>query len=124
MNTRVVSSGGAVRKAVQACKNFVQGSSYIAPHIIEGVEAEDGEVPFIAALGYKSSELGRMYDWGCGASWIASKYLLTAAHCVRSLQRPIVARMGVLNLEDSSSTAIQDVELKVCGSWMYSIPPE
>lgn len=118
MNIRPGSSAGAVRKAVQACKNFVQGSSYIAPHIIEGVEAEDGEVPFITALGYKSSEAGRLYDWSCGASWIASKYLLTAAHCVRS-RRPIVARMGVLNLEDSSNPALQDVELKVGGSWMY-----
>lgn len=115
---RLGSGGGSHRKAVQACRNFVRGSSYIAQHIVEGEEVEDGEVPFIAALGYRSSEPGRLYDWGCGASWIANKYLLTAAHCVRSIQRPIVARMGVLNLEDTGSAAIQDSELKA----FYSHP--
>nr|XP_029733231.1 serine protease persephone-like [Aedes albopictus]XP_029733232.1 serine protease persephone-like [Aedes albopictus]XP_029733233.1 serine protease persephone-like [Aedes albopictus]XP_029733234.1 serine protease persephone-like [Aedes albopictus]XP_029733235.1 serine protease persephone-like [Aedes albopictus]XP_029733236.1 serine protease persephone-like [Aedes albopictus]XP_029733237.1 serine protease persephone-like [Aedes albopictus] len=100
------------RKAAQACRNFQRGISYIAQHIIEGVEADDGEVPFIAALGYSTSEAGRKYAWGCGSSWIAKKFLLTAAHCVRANQRPIVARMGTLNLEANDDRHVQDSELK------------
>ncbi|XP_062538911.1 serine protease persephone-like [Armigeres subalbatus] len=102
----------ALGKAGKACQNLPRGTSYIAQHIIEGVEAEDGEVPFIAALGYSTSETGRKYAWGCGSSWIAKKFLLTAAHCVRVVQRPIIARMGTLNLEANDDQHFQDSELE------------
>lgn len=112
-SSRIGSNGNQPhRKAGQACRNFPWGISYIAQHIIEGVEAEDGEVPFIAALGYSTSETGRKYAWGCGSSWIAKKFLLTAAHCVRVNQRPIIARMGTLNLEADNDPHAQDSALK------------
>ncbi|XP_062538386.1 serine protease persephone-like isoform X2 [Armigeres subalbatus] len=98
------------RRATKACENFSRGSTHIAQHIIEGKEAAEGEIPFIAALGYKSTEPDKPYNFRCGASWISKSFLLTAAHCLRD--RPIVARMGTINLSSSSDSNIQDSELK------------
>lgn len=101
------------RKADQACRNFARGSTYIAQHIIEGKEADEGEIPFIAALGYSSLDPAKEYDFRCGASWIAKKFLLTAAHCVRKNDRPVVARIGTINLDETDRTRFQDSEVKV-----------
>ncbi|XP_021693939.1 serine protease persephone [Aedes aegypti] len=102
----------SIRKADQACRNFARGSTYIAQHIIEGKEADEGEIPFIAALGYSSLDPAKEYDFRCGASWIAKKFLLTAAHCVRKNDRPVVARIGTINLDETDRTRFQDSEVK------------
>ncbi|XP_053681529.1 serine protease persephone-like [Sabethes cyaneus] len=101
------------QKAIQACRD-IRGPTKQVHHIIEGEDAEEGDVPFIAALGYvPTGETVGRYDWGCGSSLISVQFLLTAAHCIRPSRRPVVARMGTLNLDMSEyPDAIQDSPLK------------
>uniref|UniRef100_A0A1W7R7V7 Putative trypsin-like serine protease n=1 Tax=Aedes albopictus TaxID=7160 RepID=A0A1W7R7V7_AEDAL len=103
-----------VGKADQACQNFARGSAFFAPHIVEGNEAEFGEIPFIVALGYNSTDSDKEYDFRCGASWIAKNFLLTAAHCVSGRNQPSIARIGTLNLTESDASNFQDSKIKDC----------
>ncbi|XP_055529742.1 serine protease persephone-like isoform X2 [Wyeomyia smithii] len=103
---------GSDRKATQACQHF-KGTTKLAQHIIGGEDAQEGDAPFIAALGYNSTAAGQRYEWGCGATLISARFLLTAAHCIRSNRRPVVARMGTLKLDHSDEPdLIRDSELK------------
>lgn len=105
------------RKASQACEHF-RDSTKLSFLIVGGEEAEEGDVPFIAALGYESSAGGDepdQYEWGCGSSLISPRFLLTAGHCIRAARRPIIARMGILNLVKSELDNMQESKLKV--SW-------
>lgn len=71
-------------------------------HIIEGEEADPGEFPFMAALGYQrnnNDDGGAEYDFRCGASLISSKFLLTAAHCFKQ-GKPVVALLGTVKLDE------------------------
>nr|XP_029733239.1 serine protease persephone-like [Aedes albopictus] len=103
-----------VGKADQACQNFARGSAFFATHIVEGNEAEFGEIPFIVALGYNSTDSDKEYDFRCGASWIAKNFLLTAAHCVSGRNQPSIARIGTLNLTESDASNFQDSKIKDC----------
>ncbi|KFB36763.1 AGAP000571-PA-like protein [Anopheles sinensis] len=101
--------------AIKACKNIEGVHSSLAYHILGGVEAKDGEIPFIAALGFPRDNAGpneSPYVWRCGSSLITPTFLLTAAHCVKN-DPPKVARMGTLNLLATEPTdAIQDRSVK------------
>ncbi|KAL9697334.1 hypothetical protein quinque_000775 [Culex quinquefasciatus] len=102
------------RKASQACEHF-RDSTKLSFLIVGGEEAEEGDVPFIAALGYESSAGGAgpdQYEWGCGSSLISPRFLLTAGHCIRTARRPIIARMGILNLVKPDLDNMQESTLK------------
>lgn len=60
--------------------------------IINGEAAAPTEFPHMVALGYRNDKNG--YDFDCGASLIADRWLVTAAHCVRDRRKPVMARMG------------------------------
>lgn len=85
-----------------ACDRVPQIDSRLTFHIIDGVEAEEGEFPFMAALGYENEEVGKGYDYRCGASLISDNFLLTAAHCIPKQSRPVVALLGSQTLDSSS----------------------
>lgn len=71
---------------------------YTTFHIIEGEEADAGEFPFMAALGFHNNdEDSSGYDYRCGASLITRKFLLTAAHCFKR-GKPLVALLGTVRL--------------------------
>lgn len=81
-----------------ACDRVPPIENRLTFHIIDGEEAEDGEFPFMAALGYESEDIPNGYDYRCGASMISDKFLLTAAHCIPMKSRPVVALLGTNDL--------------------------
>lgn len=64
----------------------------ITARIFDGSTAEPGEFPWMVALGYLSSRY--KVSFSCGGSLISDIFVLTAAHCVKDINRPVVARLG------------------------------
>lgn len=50
-------------------------------YVINGEESKPGEFPHMALLGYNN---GGTLQWACGGSLISDRYVLTAAHCLRT----------------------------------------
>nr|ANJ42865.1 hemolymph proteinase 6 [Antheraea pernyi] len=66
-------------------------------YIINGEEAQEGEFPYMVALGY---DRGNEYEFDCGGSLISKNFVLSAAHCVVTLEDtpPSIVRAGVINI--------------------------
>lgn len=47
--------------------------------IVGGVKAKSGQFPHMGAIAYPTLENG--FIFGCGASLISERFMLTAAHC-------------------------------------------
>ncbi|KAE9537839.1 hypothetical protein AGLY_005811 [Aphis glycines] len=70
--------------------------------IIGGNPAELGSWPWIAALGYQSSNKNnRAIQWNCGGTLITNSHVLTAAHCVHNIKnaKMTTVRLGELDLD-------------------------
>nr|XP_021188216.2 serine protease persephone [Helicoverpa armigera] len=88
----------AERIADRECQKIIQSS--IPPldlHILGGEAASLGEFPHMVALGY---DRGDGYEFDCGGSVLSQRYVLSAAHCVDTLDRiqPTVIRGGVIEI--------------------------
>lgn len=66
----------------QACKKWINLASVASKlQIIGGKDAEVGEFPHMAALGFYNPA-DKHYQFDCGGSLISERYVLTAAHCI------------------------------------------
>lgn len=57
-------------------------------HIFSGRTVQDGEYPFMVALGYLNSEENKdevPIIYNCGGTLITESHVLTAAHCVANI---------------------------------------
>lgn len=74
-----------------------------APQIVGGTNASLGEFPHMAALGY-----GELPDvsWNCGGSLISERFVLTAAHCLKTstLGEVKFVQLGDITLDATSGT--------------------
>ncbi|KAH8361070.1 hypothetical protein KR200_004842 [Drosophila serrata] len=108
--SRVNVPDNAERPAVAACTKLRSNDRMksLTPHILGGVPVELGVYPHMAAIAYTS--FGTV-DFRCGGSLIASRYVLTAAHCVNSDNTiPSFVRLGTVNIENPES-GYQDINV-------------
>ncbi|XP_050070417.1 serine protease persephone-like [Anopheles maculipalpis] len=99
IGSRLKTTPTAKRISTVQCEQFPNGTA-LADHIFNGVAAQFGEFPYMAALGYgapNGSDAGSPSLFRCAASLISPRFLLTAAHCLRD--SPVFARLGVIELQ-------------------------
>ncbi|KAH8362421.1 hypothetical protein KR200_007041, partial [Drosophila serrata] len=108
--SRVNVPDNAERPAVAACTKLRSNDRMksLTPHILGGVPVELGVYPHMAAIAYTT--FGTV-DFRCGGSLIASRYVLTAAHCVNSDNTiPSFVRLGTVNIENPDAD-YQDINV-------------
>lgn len=62
-------------------------------NIYGGMQSEQGEFPYMVALGYENEDRNdddsEAVKYNCGGTLISSQYILTAAHCVSNIQERV-----------------------------------
>lgn len=97
---------GGFANAAEVTKNLTfKGPDKASPRIVGGDEATPGEFPWIVSL---QSTSGSHF---CGASLIADKYVLTAAHCIEGASpSQLQVALGIHSQANSPSKQVLQVE--------------
>ncbi|KAK9889382.1 hypothetical protein WA026_004657 [Henosepilachna vigintioctopunctata] len=107
--TPVMPNRNGAAKAIEKCGEYhewIIKRSTFQYFIIRGSPAISKEFPHMAALGYGPAN---NIQWLCGGSLISKRYVLTAAHCLRSMEMGVVTwvRLGDNNLTSVNSLTVQ-----------------
>ncbi|XP_070075267.1 serine protease Hayan isoform X4 [Drosophila takahashii] len=96
------------RPAAAACARIRSGDRPLTPHILGGIPVALGVYPHMAAIAYNTFDT---VDFRCGGSLIASRFVLTAAHCVNSdSTTPAFVRLGTVAIENPTA-GFQDINV-------------
>ncbi|KAK9758840.1 Trypsin [Popillia japonica] len=77
------------------------------PLVVGGKPALPGEFPFMAVLGYTTTDSN--VQWNCGGTLISDFYVMTAAHCViTKFGRPVLVRLGELDLSKDDDNSLPE----------------
>ncbi|CAB3246531.1 unnamed protein product [Arctia plantaginis] len=83
--------------------------------IIGGENAEPGEFPHMAAIGWVG--FNDEYLFSCGGSLISHKFVLTAGHCIRNKNAkneiPVIVRLGDQNIDNSVNDGANPVDVPI-----------
>jgi hypothetical protein len=96
----------STRKSEKACDFYAKKfPPNLGPQIWGGEDAEQGEFPYMAALGRYDVRHDE-YSFDCGGVLISESYILTAAHCqVTYGNLPIkIARLGTVDVPKTIDT--------------------
>uniref|UniRef100_A0A182P8Z8 Peptidase S1 domain-containing protein n=1 Tax=Anopheles epiroticus TaxID=199890 RepID=A0A182P8Z8_9DIPT len=74
--------------------------------IAGGQQADYGEFPHQAVLGYWKVDNPIQYKFHCGGTLISEQHVLTAAHCVSPVQ-PVVVRLGEYDIRTPSDDELE-----------------
>lgn len=95
-------SGSRVREA--CAKYSAIATVYFPSSIINGRPAGLSEFPHMVGLGYPR-QADDLYDFDCGGSLIADRWVVTAGHCIKDRRKPLIVRMGKITLYDDEDGA-------------------
>lgn len=98
-------TGHFKRKSDEMCANFAE-MPVVGNHILGGTEAEIEDFPYLGALALQDyRDAMNKSEYGCGASLISDRFLLTAASCLIH-KRVDHARFGTLSLKNDDEDPV------------------
>lgn len=75
------------------CKLYGSNANHFSSRIIGGISSEVGEFPHFASLGYQLDFVDGL-TFLCGGALISPRFVISAAHCCKHIQPPVVVRLG------------------------------